>query len=264
MKKISIFLVLTAVLLFSCNRSKKADKLSDTLVFDCAEFDTVAYLSDQEPSAKCEIKIRLFYAKGPNAHLINDSVLNSGILPEEELKRGAKKTIPRAVEIFARNYIKAYKKNFKQAKKDDPEFMVSEQEFTLSSSYGYGKDSIINYQADSYSYSGGAHGMTFSVALNFDAKTGRLLTIKDLLKSGSEDALCEKITANIAKQYNVSGLDGLKDNGIFDMFDPYIPDNYVFGKDTLTFIYEADEIGPHSYGQIKAKFAYKDISDLLK
>ena len=30
-----------------------------------------------------------------------------GILPEEELKRGAKKTIPRAVEIFARNYIKA-------------------------------------------------------------------------------------------------------------------------------------------------------------
>ncbi|MBQ3658241.1 MAG: DUF4163 domain-containing protein [Bacteroidales bacterium] len=263
MKRISLFLVLTAALIFSCNRSKKADKQSETLIFDCAEFDTTAFLSTENDSPKCEIKIRLFYAKGPNAHLINDSVLNSGILPEEELKRGAKKTVPRAVEIFARNYIKAYKKEFKQAQKDDPEAIISEQEFTLNSSYGYGKDSIINYQADSYSFSGGAHGMTYSIALNFDPKTGRLLTIKDILKSGSEDALCEKIVANIAKQYNVSGLDGLKDNGIFDMFDPYIPENYVFGKDTLTLIYEADEIGPHSYGQIKAKFAYKDIAELL-
>ena len=252
------------MLFFSCHNSKKADKQADSFVFDCQEFDTVAYISSKQDDGKCTVNIKLYYAKGPNAHFINDSILNSGILPEEELRRGAKKTVDKAVKIFARNYIKAYKQNFKQTQKDDPEFILSEQEFSLNSSYSYGLDSIINYQAESYSFSGGAHAMTNSMTINFDPKTGKMVKIKDILKDDSEKALCDKIVEKIAIQYNVSNLDGLKDNGIFDMFDPYLPENYIIGKDTLTFIYEADEIGPHSYGQIKAKFAYNEIKDLLK
>ncbi|MBR6278651.1 MAG: DUF3298 domain-containing protein [Bacteroidales bacterium] len=252
--------ILATTLLLSCNRSKKADKQSDKLVFDCAEFDTSAQVGENN----CTIKIRLFYAKGPNAHLINDSILASGILPEEELRRGAKKTVPKAVEIFSRNYIKAYKKNVKQASKEDPEFMANEQEFVLESGYGYGKDSIINYHADSYSYSGGAHAMTNSFTVNFNPKTGGLVKLTDIILKEKTDELCEIIVKNIAGQYNVSNLDGLKDNGIFDMFDPYIPENYVIGKDTLTFIYEADEIGPHSYGQIVAKIPYNEIKHIIK
>ena len=261
-KTLPLFFIIITVL-FACNRAKKADKESDTLVFDCVVFDTTAALSPESESPKCEIRISLFYAKGPNAHLINDSILRSGLLPEEELKRGVKKTVPKAVEIFARNYIKKYKKNFKQLSKDAPANITAEQEFVLKSSYGYGKDSIINYQADTYSFSGGAHAMTFSVSMNFDPKTGKLVSIKDVIKPQCEEKICTKIAADIARQYGVSDLDGLKDNGIFDMYDPYIPENYVIGKDSLTFIFEADEIGPHSYGQITAKIAYKDIQDLL-
>jgi hypothetical protein len=263
-KSIFFTLFILIFLAISCSRAKKADKMSDTLIFDCAEFDTVAMLSQDSDTGKCTIKIRLYYAKGPNAHLINDSVLNSGILPEEELKRGAKKTVDKAVKIFARNYIKAYKKNFKDASKNDPEFILTEQEFELNSSFVYGKDSIINYQAESYSFSGGAHPMTNSFTVNFNPKTGKTVSIKELLTSGGEEKLCEKIVANIAKQYNVSGLDGLKDNGIFDMFEPYIPENYIIGKDSLIFIYEADEIGPHSYGRIKAGFSYKELEGIIK
>lgn len=260
----ALSIAIATFLFIACNNSKKANKMSDTLVFDCVNFDTIAQLTNDANSPKCTIKIKLFYAMGPNASLINDSILNSGILPEEELKRGAKKTIPRAVEIFSKNYIKAYKKNAKQLEKNDPENMIMEQEFNLTSSYAFGKDSLINYEAESYAYSGGAHAMTFSIAVNFDPQTGKLVSIKDIMTANAEEKIIECIVNNICKQYNVSNLDGLKDNGIFDMFDPYIPDNYIIGKDTLTFVYEADEIGPHSYGQIRAKFAYSELEGLIK
>ena len=267
MKKFFIILAvaLSGFSYLGCNNAKKADKQSETLIFGCVNFDTVANLTKDANSPKCSISIKLHYAMGPNASIINDSILNSGILPEEELKRGAKKTVPRAVEIFTKNYVKKYKGLAKEnLKSNDPEIGALEQEFSLESSFDYGKDSIINYLAHSYSYSGGANGLSVSVAMNFDPKTGKMLKIKDIMTNGAEDKITECIVNKMYKKYDVENLDGLKDNGFFDIFEPYVPENFVYGKDSITFIYEADEIGPVSYGQIKTTFAYGELEGLIK
>ena len=41
------------------------------------------------------------------------------------------------------------------------------------------------------------------------------------------------------------------------------PDNFVLGKDEITFIYVEDEIAPHATGEIKVVIPYSDLDHIL-
>lgn len=137
--------------------------------------------------------------------------------------------------------------------------------FNVESSYSYGHDSIINYIAGYQSYMGGAHGWYNSFALNFDPKTGKLLQLSDILAPGSDSKLTDMIVAQIAKAHGYSTLDDLRDNeGVFGILDPYIPENFVLGTDSVTFFYQCEEIGPYAVGEIETKFSYNDLQGIIQ
>ncbi len=262
MKKLTA--IFFALCLAACNRGKKADKQAESLVFDRVEVDTVAAFGNDAGGPKCRIVIHLDYAKGPNAHVINDTILKSGIFLDDELKRGEKKTVPKAVDIVVKNHFKAFRQECKEIQKQGGE-MAAECYYSVESSHGYGRDSIINYQAVCESYMGGAHGWHNIFALNFDPKTGALIRVSDFIKKGAEDRLSDMIAAKIAAEHGCKSVDDLRDReGIFGVFDPYVPDNFVIGKDSVEFIYQCEEIGPYAVGGITTKFSYNDLNGCLK
>ncbi len=264
----SIIVAVATLLCISCQNSKKADKQADVLTFDCEKFDTVAYYNAKDTtSPKCQISISLHHAKGPNAHIINDSILKCGIFLDEELRRGEHKTVPKAIKIVVKNHIKDFKKDVKEIIKDgqgDLEAM-SHCYFGVESSYSTGLDSIINYCVSYAAYLGGAHGSQNSFYLNFDPKTGRMFKVSDIAANGMEDALAQRIALRIAKDHGCASVEELTDReGIFDIFEPYVPENFVMGRDSITFVYQCEEIGPYAVGEIKAAFAYGELQGLIK
>ncbi|MBR4215503.1 MAG: DUF3298 domain-containing protein [Bacteroidales bacterium] len=248
----------------SCNRAKKADKMAETLTFQSAKFDTIVNLVKGDPnSPKSTINIDLIYAIGPNASQINEEILKSGILPSEDLKRGEKKTVPRALEIFVKNYVKGYKEDCLKAYKEDPEG-VYEYEFKVESQISYGRDSIINYRASQYDFSGGAHGENSTFVMNFDKNTGRIITKKDVFKPESEDKVAELVMAQICKKYDAADLDELFEKESIDIEKPFIPDLFTLGTSGITFIFLEAELGPHSAGEIQVTVPYEDLKGMIQ
>jgi len=267
MRKILSFVAAALLMITTgCNNSKKADKQADELIFQCERFDTVAYYKG-DSGPKCTISISLHHAQGPNAHVINDSILKSGIFLDEELRRGERKTIPKAIKIVVKNHIKGFKSDVKEVLGggDGDIEAMSDCYYNVKSSYAYGRDGIINYRASYDAYLGGAHGSANTFYLNFDPESGKMYKPKDIVAEGADDKLAETIALRIARQHNCQSVDDLKDReGIFDIFDPYVPDNFVLGKDSITFVYQCEEIGPYAVGEITTKFAYKELEGLLK
>ena len=249
----------------SCNRAKKADKMAETLTFQSAKFDTIVNLvKDDANSPKSTINIDLIYAIGPNASQINEEILKSGILPAEDLKRGEKKTVPRALEIFVKNYVKGYKDDCLKAYKEDPDG-VYEYEFKVTSKISYGRDSVINYRATQEAFCGGAHGNTSTFVMNFDKNTGHIVTKDDIFKPGSDEKLLTIILDKVSKHFNVANLDELAEKeGVFEMDEPFVPTLFTLGTNDITFIYLEGEVGPYSASEIEAVIPFSEIKDLMK
>ena len=248
----------------SCNRAKKADKMAETLTFQSAKFDTIVNLvKDDANSPKSTINIDLIYATGPNASQINEEILKSGILPAEDLKRGEKKTVPRALEIFVKNYVKGYKEDCLKAYKEDPEG-VYEYEFKVTSQISYGRDSVINYRATQEAFSGGAHGNTATFVMNFDKNTGHIINISDIFTPEGETKAAELVMAQICKKFGAADLDELFEKEGIDIEKPYLPNLFTLGTNGITFIFLEEDLGSHPAGEIQLELPYEDLKGMMK
>lgn len=126
---------------------------------------------------------------------------------------------------------------------------------------------IFSYGIERYVYMGGAHGLSNRTYLNFDLKTGKLITEKDLFEEKSFPAIIELIKKRIIEESTndksseaVLSLDdtdfwtdSIKPNGNFYITDESI--NYVFNP---------YEIAPYYMGQTEVTLAFDRIKGFLK
>ncbi len=105
----------------------------------------------------------------------------------------------------------------------------------------------VTYDVTYYSYLGGAHGNTATDPFTFDLAGGKVLTVANMFRPGSDAQLIKKITEALATQYNVPE-DKLIDQGFMIPLDkvgaPYIDNGMV------VFRYNPYEIAPYSMGTI--------------
>lgn len=257
--------LLATVAATSCGNQKKVSSDADTLSFSTINLKSVVPLTDGAQDPKCELDMLIHWAKGPNADRINDSIKASGIFMRDFYSPAtAPKSLPQYADSFASNYVKVYKRDVTELSKAGASVAACSYNYVVKTSVDKGKDGIINYLAEGYSFTGGAHGMSFVSALNFDPKTGKKLSLDDVFTKGSDKVLMNKVIENIAKKFNVSGLAGLKTLGIFDYVDIRLPENFILGTDSVTFIYGTDAIAPHAVGEIRSSLAYKDLTDIMQ
>lgn len=139
---------------------------------------------------------------------------------------------------------------------------------------------FITYREYAYCYTGGAHGMTVSTMHTYELSTGKLLTIKDIIKPKGLDKVREEVAAQMAYSYpiyeNITSVEQYIDslNVWLDHFDPMgvtgnitmqnfpLPDPALTSKG-LVFIYPMYELTPGADGCPLIMLPYKDIDGCL-
>ena len=265
MKKVTF----SAVMLFaaicvafsSCGSQSKGASDADSIVVD-----TVAML-EGDSSLKCEINMNILYASGGNAAAVNDTIMNSGIFNPNIYKPLAKAdsgiTMRQAVDKFVAAYIANYREECGKMVAAGVSGASLNYQYMVRSSVAEGRPGVITYQFDTYSFSGGAHGMSFVKALNFDKATGAKIGKADFFTADADSVVTGRIVENLSGKYQAANLDELKKKGVFQFSEPFVPDNFVLGKDSVTFIYQPYEIAAYVFGSIRASVAYSDIDKVI-
>lgn len=260
-------LLAAAMFTASCGgNTGKSESNKDSIAFDSIKVDSTLSLTEDTAGPRCHVSLCLTYAKGKNAEMINDSIIRSGILSPDYFSITSEKISPEeAVDSFVKRYMAEYKKEYGEMYKAtgnngasfNCEYLV--KTYVLDDSEKY-----FTYIADVYMYGGGAHGSSVVVARNIDASTGKIISLKDLFVPGYEPELNALIVKALCEKYEVKDLNGLHDKSVFAWIDVYAPDNFIIGKDDITFIYSPDEIASHAEGEIRVTIKNSDLERLFK
>lgn len=116
---------------------------------------------------------------------------------------------------------------------------------------------ILSYSITKYSFTGGAHGMTAETALNFDMKTGNLLTESDFFKEGYKDRLPGLLSSHLAES-----LENPSDTSMLFTQEIGPNGNFAIGEKGVTYIYNQYEIGPYVMGAIRVTVPWEELEGL--
>jgi hypothetical protein len=99
--------------------------------------------------------------------------------------------------------------------------------------------------------------------MNFEAKTGRLLNIRNVFIEGFEEQLKPLLLKALQEKTGHESIKALHDNGYLNNSDIYVPENFILGSDAITFVYNPDEIAPYTVGSIELTIAYATVDRIL-
>lgn len=133
-------------------------------------------------------------------------------------------------------------------------------QLSLDSELLYQSEAIITVSLNIYSYTGGAHGNDKILLLNFNPKTGAVLSAGDLI-------LDREGFMDVAKTYFMKSLDNANNNlSLEDYFfgGPFhLPENFGFSEDGLIMIYNVYEIASYAQGYTEFIIPYHAVDDKL-
>lgn len=237
-----------------------------------------AHLQDDEASPACKITIDYSYLAPSGqtdtiAQRINQTV-QTHILGKEY----ANLTPEAAVDSFKNTYIATYRKDVGQFYQEDIKNGTAKNElptwynyeYGLSTAFSDGKEGILNFIADTYEYTGGAHPNSWGRWMNFEQTTGKLLTLKDVFMAGSEKPMNAMLLKELISQMadkmendSITSLAGLQNVGILTSTDMYVPDNFLLKKDTVSFLYNKYDIAPYAAGAITLSLPYTSVEKYM-
>lgn len=116
---------------------------------------------------------------------------------------------------------------------------------------------ILSLVLNNYAYSGGAHGITIMKSLTFDLETGKLYSLGDLFKSGSDyiTVLSDIIKVQIKE----------RDIPLIVDFDKIRPDqDYYIADKALVIYFQLYELAPYVYGFPQFPISVYEIQDIIK
>ena len=142
--------------------------------------------------------------------------------------------------------------------REEDEWDIFTWDFTIEGRGEGEYNGILAYTITKYSYTGGAHGGTALLGLNFDRKTGEPVTEDDIFAFGYEERLSSALRAHLR-----SSLDK-EDYDMLFVTDITPSGNFILSKAGITYIYGQYEIGPYAVGIIKVTVPWDEIQDILK
>ncbi len=231
--------------------------------FESAEADTTVALAPNEGAPTCNVSANVAYAVGSYASAINADLLKSGVFPPECMTgadaRNASRFARTVVENCVRNYIRDYAPLYRGDTAHGQ--IYTKQMLVTARAYSY-REGIIVYAVTTSENDGDGMSEKHTSTININAKTGKVLTHDQLFLPGSDRFVERLIVGKLRRKYGAKNDNDLKTKGILSGEDIYIPDNFVIGKHDITYIYAADEIAPHDFGEIRVSISYKELGKL--
>lgn len=119
-----------------------------------------------------------------------------------------------------------------------------------------------------YIYTGGAHPNTYSGTFNFDMRTGKKISISDLLTEGG----LQRVAMFSKEQLQAKLGAGLEETGAYD--EDWIKEGtaaaeenyqaFTLGENALTIYFDPYTVAPYAAGPQKVEIPYASIEDVLK
>ena len=271
MKKTAFCISALAVMLFmaslaACNSISGGGTDVASFNADSVRKEMTVSLTADSVSPTCTIRLNILFSQADSLKDANMQLLGSGIITPDYFSIGeGVKDIPTAVDSFIRRYTAEYQRDYKSLYEVDRNHFESYNiVYDVKTSIKQGRKGIVVYMAEARYSSGALHDTQTLVARNIDMDGKRMLTLDDVLVSGSEKMVTELIVKQLCEQYDAEDIKQLNDKSIFNGIDPYPSRNFMLEADGVTFIYNADEIATHDVGRILVKISYSDINPYLK
>ncbi len=124
---------------------------------------------------------------------------------------------------------------------------------------------VLTIEAFHYAFTGGAHGNYGTVYYNFDATTGQLIHLEDILVTGYEAPLKVIAEPIFKKNYLEAGMTNYSEVGFYFENDVFkLTKNFAMTKEGLKFLYNPYEVAPYALGQQEIIIPYTDLTELIK
>jgi len=123
-------------------------------------------------------------------------------------------------------------------------------------------DLYICYSVDYYIFTGGAHPNGYTRFFNFRPSTAEIINIKDVFRKGFEKKLNKLLEKKFREEFELPAPAPLSDM-LFENKIEY-NNNFTFGDEGITFLYNRYEIAPYVFGEIVLEIPYSEINDILK
>jgi hypothetical protein len=247
-----------AALLASCGN--KADEFS----FESAKAERQVAIDDSKGAPTCKVNLQVLYAKGQSeaAKKLNAEVAH-WLLSMEQLG------MQQAVDSMANDYVDTYRRDmaplYREDAGDPEKKRWYDYHYNIKTTIGEGDDDVIVYVADIDYYEGGAHGIGLRLVANFDKKTGERLPAFWENAPHVSKKLSQLLTEALMDKVDADNLDELHEKGYLYDTDALMPsENFIWGSDDVTFIYNVYEIAPYGAGRIEVKVDRSDVEKLMK
>lgn len=220
-------------------------------VFSCAEEVKLSFIETNEifeNNAHVEINIPKAEGDSDLANTINYKIENhiANMLNFSEDDADSI-TLNNAVSKFDTEY-KTFKNDFEESA------LVWDAIF--DGEVTYQSSEIISIAINSYLNTGGAHGNMNITFLNFNPKTGHLLTFDDVFTN--KEAVTNAVKSFFDEETKAS-------NSAYFFGDEFhLPENIGFNNEGVIFFYNIYEIASYTNGITEFTIPFEDIDSLLK
>ena len=236
-----------------------------------------AHLTSDNASPLCEFSMDYSFLKEENDSIA--SVINREMQREFLGEDYATLSPEVAIDSFKNTYIRNYREEVGRLYAVEKDSATSEEEipawfdqtYSLVTFLDEGREGILQVSANTFVDMGGAHPNQWAQWLNFDALTGKRLTVDDVFKPEAK-ADIERILLlsliDLQAQENpeekVETLEDLQRLGFLQLTSMYIPNNFLLTKESVHFLFNRYDIAPYSAGEIIIKVPYGEIATFMK
>ena len=263
--------VALAVLMVGCGLSSNSDS-----AYRHVFIEEEARLADTDNSPYCDFAIDFTYLDEVDSVAVR---MNRNIQREFLGDDYATLDPVAAVDSFRNTYLADYRnevgaifeKERANASSEDEIPAWFSQTYSLVTFVEEGQSGVVNATANYFVDMGGAHPHQWSIWLNFDFVTGRILEKEDVFhleaSADIEALLLDKLIRMQAEDYpdmQVNSLEDLQNMGFLQHTNMFIPDNFLLSKRGMLFLFNRYDIAPYSAGEIVIEVPYGEIGHYLK
>ena len=235
----------------------------ETVTFETITADKTVTLSNDSVPPRCSVNIRLEQAtpkSGRAGEIINATVTERLLDRNDD---NMQKSAEAFVDEYTANYLRSLLPLYNQDSDDIHKQAWYHYHYIINSHTQAGSKGTLVYLADLNYREGGDHAVNQQVVMNFEAKTGRLLNIRNVFIEGFEEQLKPLLLKALQEKTGHESIKALHDNGYLNNSDIYVPENFILGSDAITFVYNPDEIAPYTVGSIELTIAYATVDRIL-
>lgn len=166
-----------------------------------------------------------------------------------------------SVEVTVEQGLETFMKDYENLHQYFPE--ISAYELILNDSISFQNEKLISIVSSRYSYTGGAHGNSSTVLLNFDVSNGELIHNDDLF---TDLVNVMQVAENqFKKEQNITSTESLNEKGFWFEDDKFhLPQNIGFSDKYLILYYNPYEIAPYAEGTFEVKIPIDEVKPFLR